>query len=458
MNVPDGVRTDRGPPMAIPFQYFVVALGFLVAGAVGGVLSSLAALPGLGSPAYAHLLLVGWICLTIMGAMTQFVPVWSGVELHSRRLTTVQLWLVAGGLVGFVASLLALALEVLPVFAALMLAGIWLFVYNVGRTLLSARPFDFTERHFAVAFASFAALAALGFVLALDFALPVLDPIALDRGDVRGAHVTLAVFGAVTATVVGAIAQLGTMFTQTGSDPLYRGLEGLEQATFPLGLVLLALGRGAGSTTVATVGAVGVLVGLLAVALVLVRRLAASSTDASPMTDRYWIVAAALFAWIGLAAPAWLLDPIGPERVLGYPDATALLVFGVFGFVVVGTLYHVVPFIIWIERYSDRVGLEPVPMIDDLYSHRLERADLAATGLGAAGLVVGEFLGLATPVVAASAAALGVGFCLFVSNMLLTVHRHDPNGLGHVLRPRLDPAKSAVAEGADAPEPDRDRN
>ncbi|AGB39978.1 heme-copper oxidase family protein [Natronococcus occultus] len=454
MNVPDGVRTDRGPPMTIPFQHFVVALGFLVAGSVGGVLLALASLPGLGSPAYAHLLLVGWICLTIMGAMTQFVPVWSGVEIHSRRLATVQLWLVAGGLVGFVASLLALALELLPIFAAVMLAGIWLFVYNVGRTLLRARPFDFTERHFAVALGSFAALAPLGFVLAVDFTVPVLDSASLARGDVLATHVTLAVFGAVTATVIGAIAQLSAMFTQTESDPLYRGLETVEQATFPLGLVLLALGRGADSATIATVGGVGVLVGLLAIALLLVRRLAASSTDASPMTDRYWIVAAALFAWIGLATPAWLLDSTGPETLLGYPEATAVLVIGVFGFVVVGTLYHVIPFIIWIERYSDRLGLEDVPMIDDLYSRRLERADLAATGLGAAGMMVGEVLGLGSAVVAGSTALLGLGFCLFVANMVLTVHRHGPRGLGHVLRPRLEPT---AAEGADAPEPGHDR-
>lgn len=31
------------------------------------------------------LLFVGCICVKIMGAMTQFIPVWSGVELHSRR-------------------------------------------------------------------------------------------------------------------------------------------------------------------------------------------------------------------------------------------------------------------------------------------------------------------------------------------------------------------------------------
>jgi len=53
------------------------------------------------------------------------------------------------------------------------------------------------------------------------------------------------------------------------------------------------------------------------------------------------------------------------------------------GFVVVGSLYHVVPFIVWLDRYADRVGLERVPAIDDLYDARVATVDLAATLGGA---------------------------------------------------------------------------
>jgi hypothetical protein len=55
---------------------------------------------------------------------------------------------------------------------------------------------------------------------------------------------------------------------------------------------------------------------------------------------------------------------------------------GVAGFALLGTLCHLVPFIVWVHRYSDRLGLEPVPMIDDLYSDRLTRADFAAFLVG----------------------------------------------------------------------------
>jgi hypothetical protein len=61
--------------------------------------------------------------------------------------------------------------------------------------------------------------------------------------------------------------------------------------------------------------------------------------------------------------------------------------------VLVGTLYHVVPFLVWDHRYADRVGYEPVPTVDDLYDARVARADLLGVALGGATLVGGASAG-----------------------------------------------------------------
>src|SRR6056297_3587132 len=104
--VPGNVDTDQQPPMTVPLRHFVIALAFLLAGTGLGVGAALGRVSGLASLAHVHLLLAGWVCVTIMGAMTQFVPVWSGVKLHSRRLAVAQLWLVVVGLTGFATGLL----------------------------------------------------------------------------------------------------------------------------------------------------------------------------------------------------------------------------------------------------------------------------------------------------------------------------------------------------------------
>ncbi|WP_226481901.1 hypothetical protein [Natrinema amylolyticum] len=451
--IPGGLRTDQQPPMVIPLRHFLLALGFLAVGIGGGTVLAVATLPGLAGLAHLHVLLVGWVAVTIMGAMTQFVPVWSGVSIRSRRLAIAQLWLVTIGLAGFGAALLAGAFAWLPVAGALMLAGIWTFVYNVGRTLVRARPFDFTERHFALALACFGLVAPLGLLLAVDFTTPVFDSVAVSRVEIHRSHATLALFGALLATVVGALFQLTKMFTQAEPDRLSDRLLALEQLCFPVGLAALAVGRGLTIEVLARAGGIALLVGLAAFAVVVARLLAGATVERSPMLARYWVVVAALVGWITLTAPTWWTDPLAPESLFGHPDARNLLLFGVFGFVVVGSLYHIVPFIIWIERYSDRLGFEQVPMIDDLYDDRLERADFWLLLVGFGGLAAAPLVGLPAVATTASDLLATVGVGLFVANMLLTIHRHGPDGIAGVLASAFESSEDAPAAGG---EPDVD--
>ncbi len=232
--LPGDIDAEAGPPMTIPLRHFVVALGFLVAGVAVGVLGGRA-----GHLAQVHLLLAGWVCLTILGAMTQFVPVWAGVELHSRRLAALQLPLAAVGFAGLAAGFPLRADTLLPVAGALALAGVWVFCYNLGRTLRRAAP-DVTTGLFAVALGFFVLVTLAGLGLALDRAVGVLPVAGVSRATLLTAHATLAVFGAVLATVVGALAQLVPMFTQADTGRLATLAERAVAVGYPVGVLLLA--------------------------------------------------------------------------------------------------------------------------------------------------------------------------------------------------------------------------
>ncbi|UPV75345.1 hypothetical protein M0R89_04585 [Halorussus limi] len=447
MSVPAGIDADRGPPMAIPLAHFLAGFAFLLAGAALGVLGVVGLAPGLSGPAHVHLLLVGWVCLTILGAMTQFVPVWSGVELHSRRLALAQLALVGGGVAGFAGLLLSGRLDLLPVAGAAMLAGFWTFVYNVGRTLSRAGDFDTTERHFALALGYVLLVTTLGFALALDFVRPTLAPAGLVRSQVVAAHATLAVFGVVLTTVVGALYQLATMFTQTEIRGADATLRRVEEWAYPPGVVALAAGRLVGAERVARIGALLALAGLLAFAAVLARKLWETRVERTPMLSRYAVVAAAVPAWALAALPSWLSRPADPATTFGHPAVGHLLAAGAVGFVLLGTLYHVVPFVVWVRRYSDRVGLEPVPMIDDLYDDRLAAADFWLT-LGGVGLIlVGEVGGVEAALFVGGALAT-LGFAVFAANLTGVVVRHGPESL------RIGALGGSAASGEAADDPD----
>lgn len=431
--IPGDLETTRQPPMTVPLRHFLVGIGFLLGGTLVGIGVAAGFAPGFVTLAHVHLLLAGWVCVTIMGAMTQFVPVWSGTELHSRRLSAVQLWLVVAGLLGFAGSLLAGSLAWLPAFGGLMALGFWVFVYNIGRTLWRLDAYDVTERHFALALGFFLLLTSLGFLLAVDFTNPVFASLDVTRTSVVQAHVTLAVFGAVVTTMLGALYQLGTMFTQTKLHGIDVHLRRFEEVGYPVGVVLLAGGRLFDSAPVGRVGGLLVVATLFGFGVVLGRRLYETHVETTPMLSRYAVVVPALLLWAVLTLPAWLADPLDYAALFGAPGTVHLLVLGVVGFVVLGTLYHVVPFIVWVHRYSDLLGYEAVPMIDDLYDDRIAAVDFACFSGGTALLVAAD-LSLLPPLGSAFGGTLVlVGAVLFLVNLARVVRNHSPHSLAEVL-------------------------
>lgn len=431
-SVPESLSTTAQPPLRIPLAHVLVGLGFLLVGSVVALSVLVEALPVFGRIAAAHLLLVGWVAVTIVGAMTQFVPVWSGVELYSRRLATLQLLLLSVGVGGFALVLSITRPDLTAWFALLMSTGFGVFCYNVGRTLWRARPWDVTERHFALAIVFFLAAAGLGTSLAIDFRFALFPLGSATRSTVLGAHVTLAVFGGVLLTVVGALYQLGPMFTQSQESVFDERLRAVESMLLPSGVALLAGGRLLGFSLVATLGGLGVAIGFAAAAIVLGRRLYFATVDYSPMLPRYAVATVSGLAWTLVAGASWVSDPLSSGTRFGPAEIGPILLFGTIGFVLVGTLYHVVPFLIWIHRYSDRLGYEPVPTVEDLSSARIERIDLLATVIGT--VVVFGATGVSglggiqdsRILVLAGGLIIFVGLILFVSNMMVTVWRHAP--------------------------------
>jgi hypothetical protein len=427
--IPGDLRTERGPPLAVPLAHFLAGLSALLGAAALGLTATLGLAPGLSGLAHVHLLLVGWVCLTIMGAMTQFVPVWSGVPLHSRRLAVVQLLLAGTGLAGMVGAFLWGRLGPIPVAGTLLVAGVWVFVYNLARTLPVGRGPDVTERHFGLALVFFVLATLLGLALASSYTVPILAALPVGRTGVVGAHATLAVFGAVLTTVLGALYQLGTMFTQTELTATERRLQRGETTAYPVGVLALAAGRLFEVSVLARVGGLLVVAGLVTVAAILGRKLVATHVELTPMLSRYGVFVAGVVLWAALTVPVWLSEPTAPTARFGAPGSLPLLAGGVVGFVVAGTLYHVVPFIVWVDHYSDLLGYEPVPMVDDLYDDRLARVDFGCLLVGVAGLCAGSLLEGGPTLAVGSAALVAVGALVFATNLVGVVRQHSPHGV-----------------------------
>jgi hypothetical protein len=344
--------------------------------------------------------------------------------------------LLAPGLGGFAAALSAGRPDLLLLPGLVVLAGFWTFADNLARTLRRARPWDRTERHFAAALAFLVAVTATGPVLAAGWLRPL--PAALPaHAALRSAHATAAVFGVVLGTILGALSQLVPMFTQAETTAAGESLDRAGSLAFPAGVAALAAGRLLGDPLLARAGGVVAAATILATAAVVAARLRGARAAWTTVHTRYAVAALSLVAWALATLPAWAVRPLSPATTFGAPAATHLLLVGGVGFVVLGTLYHVVPFVVWVHRYSDRLGLESVPAVDDLYDDRLAAADVAATAAGTATLVATEAASLPARVTVVGGSLLTVGFAAAAANLLLVVRRHGEHSVRWLLLGRL---------------------
>ncbi len=426
------LEVDQQPPLSLPFAHFLVGALLLLLGGGVASLGPLVLPIRASSVGTLHLLLAGWLSLTIMGAMIQFVPVWSGTKLYSERLSIASLWLVLLGVAGVVGVFFTSAYEWFPLTAGVLLLGFWLFGYTIIRTLPPLRTMDVTEAHFLLAIGNLLVATLFGWLLGTDFAYRILDTVPIDPNGLLLAHLTLTVFGFVSLTIVGALYQLAPMFTQSEPSQFDTHLSRLEMGALPAGVIILATGRLFGSLVLARIGAILLLAGMLGFGLVLLRRLWAAQVEPGPMLRRYWLVGLSVIGWVGLSTPRWLGDPLSYFLRFGSPQGTHLLFVGFFTLTVVGTFYHVVPFIIWFHEYSEKLGYEPVPMIDELYHAKIARIEFWFLVLGLGTLWGGELLGAPTWVLVVGGNVLGAGVLLFAFNMGLVVWRHRPETVREV--------------------------
>jgi hypothetical protein len=162
------------------------------------------------------------------------------------------------------------------------------------------------------------------------------------------------------------------------------------------------------------------------------------------MLRRYAVAAVALCLWAASALPTWLADPLSPRATVGHPAVGGPLVAVAVGFVLVGTLYHVVPFLVWVDQYSHQLGLADVPSVDDLYDSRLARVDLAAS-VGGALLVLVAAVRQSDVLVGVGGLLVVTGLAVATVTLLDVVRRHAATGLAGVLVP--EGARPTVRSG-----------
>jgi hypothetical protein len=412
---------EKAPALGLPFRYFAASLVFLALFSLllpfnGKLLLGSFKMPGLLT--LVHVLTLGWITTTILGAAFQLVPVALQVGLHSERLANALLPIYLAGVVTMLVALWRYQVTWMIAGASLLLLVALGYLYLMARTLARVRHWDVVAAHVAASVAFATTIPILGLLLALNNRTGFLG---LAYVATLKTHLLLAVLGYVSLLILGVSYKLVGMFT-LAEDLLPERLAWAEFALTLGGLAGLGLAFYLPALRwLGLLGGLAFLAGGSLFAFILAtlyrrrRRRVFDINTPFTQTGTAFFVLTLLIG--GLALTGWLPTPPTFWLAVGW-----LLLLGWVGQIIVGQMYKITPFLTWLHRYADLVGLEPVPGLDDLYNRTLA---LAGYGLWNAGVVLGTVAILVGWVwlMTTAGVALSAGIWLFLLNMALVATR-----------------------------------
>ena len=359
---------------------------------------------------FVHIFLLGFIMMTIFGAMAQLVPVvlevgHFGVELFYA------IWPLLGiGTVLMAAGFLSSA-ALLPYGGVIVLTAMMIFVMEIFLTIKKVEKFNLVMSSILISniFLFFGII--FGLVMALGYA----GTIDVDINSLLRSHVFLVVGGYIIITLMGLSVVLLPMFG------LSHGFskKPLEIAMIIMSLAVLSV-VSSSFIDYLFLEYLGYFLASLSLIIYFYLIFTIYKTRARKEIDIYAM--SLIFAYFSMLIS--LILGIS-YLVVGYEplllSAGWLIFFGFFGFAVTGHVYKIVPFLVWFERFSPLVGKQKVPMLADMVPPKSSQAQFLFAALGVSIVAVAILLQDDT-LIKAGASFLVVGAIAFLRSVLYMIN------------------------------------
>ncbi|HQT32249.1 MAG TPA: hypothetical protein PLE48_12725 [Thiobacillus sp.] len=386
MNPQAGLSFEQAPPFALPLRFFLTAPLFLLA-AAGLIAFSPETLASRWTPqalALTHALTLGFLSMTMLGALLQLLPVVAGTPLRApRRVAWLSHIALTAGSLALMTGFLTAAPVAFGVGIVLLGSGLAVFLAAAAISLMRAVT-SATVNGMRLAAISLGITLLLGVALALQRtggrALPAVDAML-------AAHVSFGLLGWVLLLVIGVAYQVVPMFQITPPYPprLSRWLIGTAFVLLLLRAAVPLLPEPARTAATLLTG-IGLAAMILTFALVTLRLQSRRRRKLPDVTLDFWRVG--MLSLIACVA-VWLTAQFSPAWADSnrYPLLLGVLFIGGFAVSVVsGMLYKIVPFLAWFHLQAQlqaRAGSIPTmrDMIAGRWARMQYRLHLAACAL-----------------------------------------------------------------------------
>ncbi|MEX2380973.1 MAG: hypothetical protein WD490_01185 [Opitutales bacterium] len=392
--------------------------------------------------AWVHVAVLGWINLIIFGVLFQFIPVVLNVRLGSEKLAWWQLAFYVPGAAGMVGCFWIGRLDwPLHTFASILWVGFFLFIWNMLLTYRQVKDWTQTAQCIYAGVLYLLVTTMLGLFLSIHLAYPMVD---IPHLTLLKLHAHAGFVGWFLMIVMGVSLKLLPMFLLSygySTKPAAAAFYLINAGLLSWGLAVAFDLPPAWQLTGIGMLISGIAFYLAQVVLIFRKR---SRMRSDPFRRRSvrpiefpLRFAAAACALLGVATLAGVavafsgqLDPGGNHNrfVLIYG---ALVFLGFLALLVQALLYKIVPFLIWLKRFSNTAGKYRTPKIVDLVPARSAVSQLLVYSLGAVLVVIalgiegGSLAGVGTVLIFVSSLWFG-------GNLLVAWTRAVPLG---ALRP-----------------------
>ncbi len=359
---------------------------------------------------FVHLFLLGFIMMTIFGAMAQLVPVvlevgHFGVELFYAiwPLLSIGTIMMAFGFFSYP--------MLLPFGGVVVLISIMVFIMEIFLTIKKVKKFNLVMKSILLSntFLFF------GIIFGLVMALGYSGLIEVDINALLKSHVFLVVVGYVTITIMGLSVVLLPMFGLShgfSTKPLEKAIIIVCSAVLFVvisSFIKLAFLEYAGYI-LATLG--------LFIYFYFVQTI--YKTRARKEIDIY--AKSLIFSYFSLIVSlilgfCYLI--VGFEPLL--LSSGWMMFFGFFSFAVTGHVYKIIPFLVWFERFSPLVGKQKVPMLVDMLPKKSSSAQFVFCATGVIVVAVAILL-QNDALIKAGASFLFVGALAFVRSVFYMIN------------------------------------
>ncbi len=364
MNLQTGLSLNQAPPIQAPFRFFLSAPLFALLAALLALWLGPSLLDSRWQPpvlALTHLMTLGFLGMTMVGAMMQMLPVVAGspvarpvgVARAVHWLLTPGVLLLAGGFLLGTPLPMRLAM-------ALLGTGFMIFIAAAGLSLWRAPSGNSTTTGLRFAVAGLWVAVVIGLILASNYGWTWW---LTSRIQLTNLHAAWGLLGWVGLLVIGVAYQVVPMFQLTPAypKPMMRWLSGILFLLLLSETVTFLLPEGRVQELAALVMALSIIAVFASFALVTLRLQLQRRRKQSDVTLLFWrfgmacLLLALILGFAEQVMPAWA----GAQRV----DFMMAFLF-IAGFavsVVNGMLYKIVPFLIWFHLQGLLMGVVKVP-------------------------------------------------------------------------------------------------